>query len=276
MFDFGFIGFGSMAKMLIHSLIKYSGANEHSICATRKDKQRLCEINDIYPGVKAYEYCREAAMNARVLFLCVKPAEIKNVLLEIKPFISRDTHIVSIAGSVSLDNLQTVIPGKISKVLPAITSQTGSGISLVCHNSYVTNEDAEFLEKSISPFGSVRIIKDSDMGFAAELTSCAPGFIASIFGHFVNAAALHTSSLSIEELSDMVKETLLASAKLLTETGMSFDEVVSRVATKGGITQEGVAVFNEALPEVFDDMFKKTLEKRRLVEAKINSDFQNA
>lgn len=276
MFDFGFIGFGSMARMLMHGLIKYSNVEQSSICVTRKDKERLYEISGMFPGVKVYEACRNIAQNARVVFLCVKPAEIKDVLLEIKPFVSADTHIVSIAGSVSLDNLQSVIPGKISKMIPTITSETGAGMSLLCHNANVTSEDAEFLERSIHPFGSVKIVKDSDIGFAAELTSCAPGFIASVFGHLVNAAASHTASFTLEEISAMVTVTLFATAKLLSETGMSFEQVVSRVATKGGITQEGVLVFNEALPQVFDEMFTKTLAKRRLVETRINNDFQNA
>lgn len=275
MFEFGFIGFGSMAKMLIHSLIKYSEVSPGSICATRGDKARLSEISVMFPGVKAYGTCRETAQNSRIVFLCVKAAEMKSALLEIKPAISNDTHIVSIAGSVSIDNLQSVIQGKISRLMPTVTSETGAGISLVCHNENVTGGDAERLEKRLEPLGRVKTVKESDMGFAAELTSCAPGFIASIFGHFADAALAHTSSLEAEEINEMVTETLFATAKLLVETGMSFNEVISRVATKGGITQEGVAVFSEALPAVFDDMFKKTMEKRRHSEEKISGDFHN-
>ncbi len=276
MFDFGFIGFGSMAKMMMRSLTKFSKVSPGSICVTRKDKARLGEVSGMFPGVKTYDTCGETAGNARIVFLCVKPAEVKGVLLEIKPFLREDSHIVSIAGSVSLDNLSSVIPVKVSKLMPTVTSEAGAGISLICHNANVTNEDAEFLEKHIRPFGSVRAVKDSEMGFAAELTSCAPGFIASIFGHFANAAALHTQSFSVREINEMVTETLFATAKLLAQNGMGFDETVSRVATKGGITQEGVLVFDETLPHVFDEMFRKTLEKRRLVAAKINGDFQNA
>ncbi len=275
MYDFGFIGFGSMAKMLIHSLTEFSKAGPGNICATRKDKTKLHEISGMFPGVKTYDTCGETAKNARVVFLCVKPAEIKGVLSEIKPFIKSDTHIVSLAGSVSMENLDSTIHGKISKLIPTITSEAGAGVSLLCHNANVTISDAELLEKHISKLGKVKIVKDSDLGFAAELTSCAPGFIASIFGHFAKAASLHTSSFSLMEISEMVTETLFATAKLLAETGMSFEDVVSRVATKGGITQEGVTVFNEALPRVFDEMFRKTLEKRRLVTAKINDDFKS-
>ena len=49
---------------------------------------------------------------------------------------------------------------------------------------------------------------------------------------------------------------------------MTFEEVVKRVATKGGITQEGTAVVYEKLPDVADELFEKTLAKRRLVAEK--------
>jgi pyrroline-5-carboxylate reductase len=47
------------------------------------------------------------------------------------------------------------------------------------------------------------------------------------------------------------------------EKNFSFEQVVSRVATKGGITEEGTKVLHEQLPEVMDKLFERTLEKRR-------------
>ena len=44
---------------------------------------------------------------------------------------------------------------------------------------------------------------------------------------------------------------------------MSFDDVVSRVATRGGITEEGTRIVYERFPETADQLFEKTLEKRR-------------
>ena len=46
--------------------------------------------------------------------------------------------------------------------------------------------------------------------------------------------------------------------------GMSFDEVVARVATKGGITEEGTRVIYEQFPGTANQLFEKTLVKRKL------------
>jgi len=274
MTNFGFVGFGSMAKMIIRGLIENANINSNNIYITRKDKARLCEIKNIFKDVIVVDTCQAIMINAQIIFICVKSAEMKNILIEIAPFVKNETHIISLAGSVSMNNLQSVINGKITKYMPTITSEIGAGVSLICHNDYVTKNDADFVEGLINRFGKIKYVKDEDWGFAAELTSCMPGFIASIFVNFSNAAFNSTTSFNKDIINELITDTLFATSKLLFETDMSFEQVVSRVATKGGITQEGVVVFDEILPQMFNNMFEKTLSKRRIVEEKINIDFQ--
>ncbi|MCR5765906.1 MAG: hypothetical protein K6G09_08035, partial [Treponema sp.] len=50
---------------------------------------------------------------------------------------------------------------------------------------------------------------------------------------------------------------------LMLSKKMSFNDVVTRVATKGGITEEGTKVVYEQFPAIARDLFEKTLEKRR-------------
>ena len=62
----------------------------------------------------------------------------------------------------------------------------------------------------------------------------------------------------------MVLSTMSATGDLMLQKGMSFEDVATRVATKGGITEEGTKVVYEGFPETADLLFEKTLEKRRL------------
>jgi pyrroline-5-carboxylate reductase len=59
------------------------------------------------------------------------------------------------------------------------------------------------------------------------------------------------------------------------EKGMSFEDAVARVATKGGITEEGTKVIYDLFPQAADMMFEKTLEKRRLTAQKAQESFGN-
>ncbi|HEY8390812.1 MAG TPA: pyrroline-5-carboxylate reductase dimerization domain-containing protein [Clostridia bacterium] len=52
---------------------------------------------------------------------------------------------------------------------------------------------------------------------------------------------------------------------------MNFQDVISRVATKGGITEEGIKVFEKTLPQVFDEMFEQTLNRRKIISEKVSN-----
>jgi len=65
-----------------------------------------------------------------------------------------------------------------------------------------------------------------------------------------------------------MQQTLIGTAKLLDhDTG--FDELIGRVATRGGITEEGVKVLRARLPAVFNDLFEVTLAKLKRVKKQI-------
>lgn len=77
-----------------------------------------------------------------------------------------------------------------------------------------------------------------------------------------------------EEIREMIIYTLYGTAKLFIDKNMSFDNVIERAATKGGITEEGVKVLRDKLPSVFDELFEKTMEKRNKIKEKAEELFQ--
>jgi pyrroline-5-carboxylate reductase len=258
---FGFIGFGNMARMIIKCLIKYADIKPQDIYATRADTSRLDEIVAEFEGVNAVASPIEIVERARLIFLCAKPDGIRAALTVMSPFAKSETHFVSLAVVLPLDELDGIYKGKITKYMPTVASETAAGISLINHNARVNADDAAYIEGLIGKFSRVKRIREEDWGFASILTSCMPGFIASVSGHFAEAASRHTGSLSLEEISGLLTGTLYGTAKLLNETGASYAQVVDRVATKGGITREGVNVFDRTLPAVFDEVFDRALQK---------------
>ena len=107
----------------------------------------------------------------------------------------------------------------------------------------------------------------------SELVSCMPGFIASIFDVICTSAGSHTD-IPREQIVKMVLNTLSATGELMLAKDLSFDEVVERVATKGGITEEGTRVIYDMFPPAADEMFNKTLEKRRLTAENAGRSFE--
>ncbi len=263
-----------MAKMLINGLVEFAGIDASEIIVTRKDESRLTEICELYKGIKVCKSLRDIAEGAKCIFVCVKPNDVKNVLDEIKPFISKDTHVISLAAAVKLINIQNLLHCKVSVLIPSAVSEIGEGISLFSHGPNVTEEDRRFIYGHIGKFSTIKTINDDDMGLASELTSCMPGFVAAIFDNMSRAALKHSSSFSASEISEMINLTVFAASKLMLEKEISYTDLITKVATKGGITREGVCVFDEMLPKVFESVFSKTLEKRSLIESSIDTEFK--
>lgn len=271
MIKVGFIGYGSMGSMLVGSLIRSGRIKPEEMIVSTKTQSKLEDIRKLRENIHVSEDNCEVARRAKYIFICVKPLQVKEVLLEIKPYITSDTNIISIAGSVPMKFIEQVSGAKVTKLTPSLTSEVMDGISLVCHSNAVSEEESRYIETLLGGVSTVKKVKEEDFELAAELTSCMPGFIAAIFRNLTDSAMRQGSGLSREDAEEMIIRTLQGTAKLFVEKYMGFDQMIERVATKGGITEEGVKVFNERLPGVFDEMFRKTLEKRKVVREKVES-----
>jgi pyrroline-5-carboxylate reductase len=90
--------------------------------------------------------------------------------------------------------------------------------------------------------------------------------------HFAEAGSKH-GNFTIEETEEMIVKTLYGTAKLLYEENMSFSEIISRVATKRGITEEGVKILKKEMPQTYNRIFKATLSKQRQLKAELNEQY---
>ena len=254
----GIIGYGSMGKMLLWKFSTAGNIGKDSLFASNRTIEKLEEAKEIAQIVTN----TELASKSDIVFVCVRPADLKAVLSEIKDSINPDALLVSLNGSVSFESIKRVIDCRTAKVIPSLTAEIGRSQTLVCFDDKVTDKDT--LKNLLSCIGDVIELPENEMGMGSELVSCMPGFIASIFDVICKSAEGHTS-IPKEQIVKMVLRTMSATGDLMLQKEMSFEDVVTRVATKGGITEEGTKVVYEGFPETADLLFEKTLEKRRLI-----------
>lgn len=212
----GFIGYGSMGSMLIHGFISSKKIKAKEVIVSTRTISRLDELKSRWKEINIAESNSEVAEKAKYIFICVKPLEVKKILEEIKDFCNIDKHIISIAGAVTIENIEKIIDCKVTKLIPSVTSEVKEGISLVCHNKKVSQEERDFIEGLLNEISRVKVVEEKDFEVATELTSCAPGLISAIFDEFVNAG-LRQSTLKKEEAVEMVMRTLYGTAKLYVE-----------------------------------------------------------
>lgn len=267
--NIGIIGYGSMGKMLLERFIETKDISDELYVSNRS----LEKISHLINKVNVCEDNSELAENAQVIIICVRPGDIRSVLEDIKKTVSDDSIIISLNGSVSFETLGKIVSHKMAKVIPSVTAEINRSQTLMCFNKYMTSTEKEKIINLFKCMGNVIVLPENELGMGSELVSCMPGFIASIFDVICSSAKKHTS-ISEKQIINMVLDTLCATGELMIDKEMSFNDIVNRVATKGGITEEGTKVIYESFPAIADELFYKTLEKRKQTAHKSEESFQ--
>jgi pyrroline-5-carboxylate reductase len=263
--NIGIIGFGSIGKMIFPKFIESKTVNESDIFISTELYDELVDLKSAYPQLNIYRDNINIAKNADIIFLCVRAMEIKTVLSDISAEAKKDCHLVSLNACVTFKQMEQICSGrKISKIMPNINGEIYQSITLAAHNEYVKDSDKDELRALLECFGTVvELSSETDIGIGMELTSCMPGYIGAVLNLVINEVEKHTS-MQKADMVKMLAGTVCATGKLLLEKGMSFEQLVTRVATKGGITEEGAKIICAKMPEMICEIFKKTNEKRRV------------
>ena len=254
----GIIGYGSMGKMLLEKFTD-AGISPENLYVYNRTEAKLTGVG------KTAIICHspnELAASCDLIFLCVLPSAIKAVLEDIRTEVKEGCLLVSLNGSVTFEQMERIVKHKMAKAIPSVTAEINKSQTLVCYNELAKETDRKALEQLLRCIGNVIELPAKEMGMGSELVSCMPGFIASVFDVICRAAGKHTEIPS-DQVIRMVLNTLCATGELMLEKQMSFEEIVKRVATKGGITEEGTRVIYEQFPETADMLFEKTLAKRK-------------
>ena len=266
---YGFIGTGSMGSMLVRRFIAAGQIAPAAITASSKTRVSA-RVLAAQTGIAAAETNRAVARDADVLFICVKPLVVRSVLAEVKDQLKPGTLLVSIAGCVTLHNLRTWAGEDVRcvRVIPSVTAEQDAGVSLVAWGDSVRPEDKALVLSLLNAIGTAVEVDEKDFDPFTDLTSCGPALIVSLVQEF-SKAAVRTGAVRPDVAEFLARETLAGTGKILAAEKMPFDEIIARVATKGGTTEEGVKVIRERLPEVMDAMIRAMDAKRKLTADKV-------
>jgi pyrroline-5-carboxylate reductase len=268
----GFIGFGAMGSIMVKALVDSGAMAANSVILTTRTPAKLKDFFTRHPEVEEVRSIAELTKKCERVFICTGTSEVKGVLREIAR-VNPGVHVITITGVIEMACIESVFPGRITKIMPTQIAEVGEGVTLVCHNAKALPADRAFIHDAFSKIGLVKEIPEKQLDLAADLSGCAPAFYTAILKNLVEVAQRH-GDLSVKDIKEISLATLYGTAKLLLEKDVDFTRFIERVATPGGITEEGVKILDKALPAVFDEMLSVTLEKRKKVKAKMREQYE--
>lgn len=265
-----FIGTGSMGSLLIESLLRSGALEPSQIIASNRTPAKVAELAARHSGLTAASSNLEAAAGSDIIFLCIRPSDFKDVVDEIKASMQPEQVIVSITSPVLLAHLEEYLPCKIAKVIPSITNYVLSGATLCIYGSRMQPQDCETLEQMLGKISQPLRIEESYTRIVSDLSSCGPAFIAFLLQKFVEAA-VDVTGIPRAVADEVARNMLLGTGRLLTEGGMSTEQLQARVSVPGGITAQALQLLEQELDGTFHrlihrthDKFEEDLEKSNL------------
>jgi len=269
----GFIGLGHMGGILLRSLLESGGVNQEEVMISTRTVSKLAPILEAFPKVTITGNNTEVARSCKYIFVGVKPKDVKGVIEEIKGCMVNDVHIVYMAAALRIESIEKIFSGRITRIMPSITCEVGEGAMLVRHNCKMSKEEAGFLNTLLSKVSMVKEVGEEEFAVGTDIVGCAPGFFAGMVAKFAEQAVKY-GSFSPEEVSKILVSTLYGTAKLLHQKNLMPEELVKVVATKGGITEQGVEILNEGLPSVFKELFEVTIERHNKIEEEVAKQYK--
>lgn len=238
------IGVGNMAKAIISGIVS-SDIDVESILLYDKNTS---QYDSLPKGRIKYVYVdtiAEAVEASDCVLLSVKPQNYTEVLEEISRADGFEKKLyISIGAGITVESVTTALGGAgVVRVLPNVPMLIGKGVSVICENDKISPEDFSFVCSVFESAGSILLINESEMNRIIGVTSSSPAYVFS----FINA--IYQGALAQElpdrQLLDAICDVVIGSALLLKQSNDTPEELIKKVASKGGTTEQALIKLDE-------------------------------
>ncbi len=232
----GFIGVGNMGGAILRGVQGKLGNT--AVFAYDTNKERLNGLINV--GATAAGSIKDLAEKCEYILLAVKPQQLDEVLAELKATMSTDAVIISICAGVSAQHIRkhTFPNAKVIPVMPNTPMMLGMGASAMSRDDSVSDEEFAFAKKIIGSCGITVEIPADKMKEIIAINGSSPAFIYLFAKGFVDYAA--SVGIDPDSALKLFAQTLSGSARMLTESGMTTDELIKQVSSPGGTTLAGL------------------------------------
>lgn len=297
----GVIGYGNMGSMIVNNILKLNLLlDDEELIVSNRHLNKFESLIEEYPeeNLNITSDNEEVAKQCDKILISVETPQFKEVLDEITPFINEKTHIIYTCAGLNFNHIKRFFDGKLTLVIPTLASTVTSnnsisslsrrkGVTLVKHNSKVELQERLFVEDLFNEFSYVKKIddpiyfnedednlhpKENELEISTILSSCGPAFVAMVIEKFAQSCS-ELSNISKAEAENMILKTVIGTSMLKEDQSLSNEDIINKVATKKGITQEGVNLLDKKLNKISKDLIKNLLNRYEEVNNEMNETY---
>lgn len=256
----GFIGGGKMATAIMKGIINSSWCNSENIFVSDKNEEALNSLKENY-NVQITVNNIDVVKNSKIILFAVKPFVLRDVLNEIKPYITKEHVILSIAAGISIKTIEEILGDiPVIRIMPNTPALVNEGMSAVCKGTYAQNEHVEIAMEIFNSVGKVVKSDEKYIDIITAISGSGPAFYYYIINEIAKAG--EKLGLDYETCLKLSAQTAYGSAKMIMETNVIPEQLIVNVTTPGGCTAVGNDVLKEQkISDILFDTIDKTAKK---------------
>ena len=238
-----FIGCGNMASAIIGGILSSNISKTEDLMASDSSPAAQDRIrNTLKISCVSNE---QAASLADILFLSVKPQFYAEVIAQIKDIVRPSAVIVTIAPGKTLSWLREQFGRdlKIVRTMPNTPAMVKEGMTGVCRNEFVTDEDLAQVMSILESFGKAEVVPERLLDVVTSVSGSSPAYVFLLIEAMADGAV--ADGMPRTQAYKFAAQAVLGSAKMVLETGRHPGELKDMVCSPGGTTMEAVRVLEE-------------------------------
>lgn len=186
----------------------------------------------------------KAVLDAKYIFLAVKPQFLGDVFDEIKDSISPDSVIISMAAGVKIEKLKSFAPkARFVRMMPNVCAQIGEAMTAVTCNSDITSEEFNSVKEILSAAGKVEQVAEKLMDCVTAVSGSGPAFVFMFIEALADAAV--RCGMPRAQAYTYAAQTVYGSAGMVLQSGTHPAVLKDMVCSPAGTTIEGVAALEK-------------------------------
>lgn len=237
----GFIGAGKMAQAMLEGILKSKMIASENIMASAVSEKKIINIRQAYDIITT-DNNKDVARFSDILILAVKPDIHGQIIEEIKDEINKNAIIVTIAAGITLADIRHAFGFNVKAVrtMPNTPSLIGEGMSAICPNEYLSDNEITEIEHLFQTFGKTELLPENLMDAVPAISGSSPAYVYMFIEALADGGV--RQGIPKDKALRLASQAVLGAAKMVLETGTHPAVLKDNVCTPGGATIEAVAV----------------------------------
>ncbi len=238
------LGAGKLGGIILQALLREGLLTKELTRATVRHSDRAFRIAEKL-RIEVGTDNAKAVQDTDIIFICVKPQTVQEVLEEIRPHITPGQLIISVAASVSTSQIESTLGVKtaVVRAMPNTPCALGAGMTGLCKGSYVSQDEIALACLLFDVVGRTVVVDEKHMDAVTGLSASGPAFIYIILESLAEAGVKVGLPRDVATL--LAAQTTMGAAKVVLETGDHPALLKDAVTTPAGCTIDGIMELEE-------------------------------